>query len=206
MLGPQTREGLGVRVLVGALLIAALAGLIFYAVGPLAGTLVAIAMIAFGAWVLLREDRQATIEVAPAPSKARRLLILADGRARARALSEAISRARGTGTRPDAEPTAVRLIVPAPASKGEQIASATDEARAEAEERLKTLLADLRLTGVEADGEVGDPDPTTALEDGLRRFAADEILIQTADDNGAWRELVDRASEDSPVPMRLVGA
>lgn len=206
MQGPQTREGLGVRVAIAALLIAALAGGIFYTIGPLAGTLVAIAIIAFGAWALLRTDRQEEMEIAPPPSTGgRRLLIVADGRAPARALSEAIARPpKETTHGSDARPTAVRLIIPAPASTGEQIASATDEARAEAERRLKTLLADLRLTGVEADGEVGDPDPVTALEDGLRRFAADEVLIQTASGEDGWRDLLERAAQDAPVPVRTV--
>lgn len=207
---PATREGLGARIMLGSLLIVALAGLLFYMTGPLAGTLVALATIGFGAWALLRRDRQGEIEVAapPAPSReGRQVLIIVDGRAPARTLSEAIGDLRETNTHPGAPAAKVHLVVPAPASAGEQIASATDEARNEAGQRLQTLLADLRLTGVEANGEVGDPDPTTALEDGLRRFPADEVLIQAANgDDDGWRDLVERADRDAPVPVRAVPA
>jgi hypothetical protein len=48
---------------------------------------------------------------------------------------------------------------------------------AEARERLEWILDELGRVGIEAQGEVGDGDPTVAVGDGLREFAADEIIV-----------------------------
>ena len=42
-----------------------------------------------------------------------------------------------------------------------------------------TLLEQLRAAGVNARGEIGDPDPLQAIEDALRTFGPDEIVIST---------------------------
>ena len=58
-------------------------------------------------------------------------------------------------------------------------ASDEDGARAKAERRLGESLAALASAGVEARGEVGDADPVQAMDDALRTFGADEIVIST---------------------------
>ena len=50
---------------------------------------------------------------------------------------------------------------------------------ARAQARLGEELARLRQAGVEADGEVGDPDPLRAIRDVLARRQFDEILLAT---------------------------
>jgi hypothetical protein len=54
-----------------------------------------------------------------------------------------------------------------------------DAAREAAEVRLRTCLQQLADEGVDANGHVGDSDPLLALEDALRLFPADGIVIAT---------------------------
>jgi GABA permease len=61
--------------------------------------------------------------------------------------------------------------------------------------------------GLRARGEVGDSDPTVALEDGLRSFAADEIIISThPPDRSRWLEhgVVERTREEIDLPLTHV--
>jgi len=51
--------------------------------------------------------------------------------------------------------------------------------RRDAVERLWVCLESLRRSGVEARGRVGDADPLQAIEDALREFDADEIVVAT---------------------------
>ena len=46
-------------------------------------------------------------------------------------------------------------------------------------QRLEASVASLTASGVRATGIVGDGDPLQALEDALRTFPADEIVIST---------------------------
>ena len=60
-----------------------------------------------------------------------------------------------------------------------RLVTATNGARAAAQERLDECLARLRDAGITARGEIGDGDPLQALEDALRTFPADEIVVST---------------------------
>src|SRR5215211_1682091 len=51
-----------------------------------------------------------------------------------------------------------------------------DEAMAEARQRLDGSLDEIRRSGADVSGAVGDSDPLLAIEDSLRAFPADEIL------------------------------
>ena len=55
----------------------------------------------------------------------------------------------------------------------------TRTVRASAQERLNASLARLREAGLDAKGEIGDGEPLQAMEDALRLFGADEIIIST---------------------------
>jgi nucleotide-binding universal stress UspA family protein len=48
-----------------------------------------------------------------------------------------------------------------------------------ARERLEEVLVRLRELGVEADGEIGDRDPVSAVRDALRGREVDEIIVST---------------------------
>lgn len=74
--------------------------------------------------------------------------------------------------------TDIVVVVPALASKIEALTGAVDDRRAEAEETANRLAAQLP----NARGEVGADDPGLAVEDALREFGADEILVVGDDD------------------------
>ena len=52
-------------------------------------------------------------------------------------------------------------------------------ARSAATERLQGMLTMLERDGFAAEGDIGDGDPVQAMEDGLRKFPADEVIIST---------------------------
>ena len=61
--------------------------------------------------------------------------------------------------------------------------------------------------GVSVRGEVGDPSPTTALEDELRDFGADEVIVVTHPRKSqTWQERVelDRLQHELDVPVTQV--
>jgi len=75
-----------------------------------------------------------------------------------------------------APPDRIHVVVPAKVSALDWLATADDAGLRDAEARVLELewtLAD----DATVDGEAGDVDPLQAVEDALRRFAADEILV-----------------------------
>jgi GABA permease len=73
----------------------------------------------------------------------------------------------------------------APSSSLRHWTSDVDGARAHAQETLDGSLARLREGAIEGRGAIGDEDPFRAIEDALRTFGADEIVVATgADDRG----------------------
>ena len=63
------------------------------------------------------------------------------------------------------------------------------------------------MTAIEARGEVGDGDPLQAIEDALRTFGADEIVISThpaGRSNWLERGVVGAARERFDVPVTHV--
>ena len=82
-----------------------------------------------------------------------------------------------------------------------------DLVRHAAENRLEMTLAELREEGIEAEGEVMDPDPYQATMDGIAQFHADEVIISThPETRSGWlrRDLVQRIRQDSGVPVTHV--
>ena len=75
--------------------------------------------------------------------------------------------------------TNVLVVCPALNSPLRHWVSDEDGARAAASERLEASLAAMRGAGIEARGEIGDGDPLQAIEDALRTFAPDELVIST---------------------------
>jgi len=69
--------------------------------------------------------------------------------------------------------TDVVVVVPALASTVEALTGAVDDRRAAAEETASRLAAQLP----NAHGEIGADDPALAVEDALRAFGADEIVV-----------------------------
>jgi len=101
----------------------------------------------------------------------------------------------------------VLVVVPALNSVVRHWASDEDGARAAAQGRLEASLARLASAGVVADGKVGDGDPLQAMEDALRTFGADEIVISTHPEgrsNWLERNVVGAARERFDVPITHV--
>ncbi|HVC07056.1 MAG TPA: hypothetical protein VND98_05675 [Solirubrobacterales bacterium] len=74
----------------------------------------------------------------------------------------------------------ILLVTPSvTGSRAAHWASAVDAAMEEARLRLELSLRAFKEAGLRARGQVGDSDPNVALEDALRVFAADEIIIAT---------------------------
>jgi GABA permease len=103
--------------------------------------------------------------------------------------------------------TEVLVVSPALNTPLRHLASDEDPARAAARERLDRSLQRLDQEGIEARGEVGDGDPLQAIEDALRTFGADQILISThpkGRSNWLERGVVTGARERFAVPIQHV--
>jgi hypothetical protein len=101
----------------------------------------------------------------------------------------------------------VLVVSPALNSPLKHWVSDEDDARAAAQERLARSLAALRAAGVDADGEIGDGDPLQAMEDAIRTFAPDELIISTHPPGRShWLErgIVERARERFDLPVTHV--
>ncbi len=98
----------------------------------------------------------------------------------------------------------VDVHVVAPASKLSPLGwltNAEDNAREDAATRAETTA---RAVPGEAEAHVGDVDPLLAIEDALRMFPADEIVVLTApDEDATWLEsgLGDAARERFALPV-----
>ena len=82
-----------------------------------------------------------------------------------------------------------------------------DSVRSAAENRLETTLAQLREIGIQAEGEVMDPDPFAATTDAVDHFGADQIIISThPETRSGWlrKHLVDRVKEETGLPVEHV--
>ena len=103
--------------------------------------------------------------------------------------------------------TEVLVVTPALNTKLKTLTSDEDRAREQAQERLDASLARLREAGIDARGEVGDGNPLQAIEDALRTFGADEIIISTHPEGRShWLErgVVSGARERFAVPITHV--
>jgi hypothetical protein len=102
----------------------------------------------------------------------------------------------------------VMVVTPAlAASRASHWASDIDEAIELARQRMELSLIEIEQLGFKARGEIGDSDPNVAIEDALRVFPADEIVISThPPDRSRWLErgVVDKAREGIDLPITHV--
>jgi hypothetical protein len=76
--------------------------------------------------------------------------------------------------------------------------------QAEAERRLRRLVAELRAEGIEAHGQIAHPDPHTAAMQAVHDERVDEIIVSTfPGQKSGWlrRDLVARLRSDAGVPV-----
>ena len=164
---------------------------------------VALSALVVGWWARARRAEQ-PVQTRPTRQSAadeRRILVVANETVGGEILRDCI-RQKSEGYRAE-----VLVVTPALNSPLRHWASDEDEARAAAQKRLDASLARLRQAGVEARGEVGDGEPLQAIEDALRTFGADEIIISTHPEGRShWLErgVVTHARERFAVPITHV--
>jgi hypothetical protein len=155
-------------------------------------------------WLFFRGDPKRPIQMTPTRRGGegeRRILVVANETVGGATLRDCI-RKRAEGVREE-----VLVVAPALNSPIRHWASDEDGARAVAETRLEASLGLLRSGGVNARGEVGDAEPLQAIEDALRTFGADEIIISThPEGRSQWLErgVVSKARERFAVPITHV--
>lgn len=167
------------------------------------GVIVFLALSAGLLWFALRGRGEAPVRQAPAasPEGEHRALVVANETVGGpELLSELRSHASGNRLR-------VLVVCPALNSPLRHWASDEDDARASAQGRLENSLVSMRAAGLEAEGEIGDGDPLQAIEDALRTFRPDELIISTHPPGRShWLErgVVDKARERFELPVTHV--
>jgi hypothetical protein len=101
----------------------------------------------------------------------------------------------------------ILVITPVLVSRLRWLASDTDRARYEADERLGVVLGHIEGLAPEAEtsGVVGDETPLTAFEDAIRAFHPNHLLVALRSvDHAAWQErgLLD-ALQRLHIPMTI---
>jgi hypothetical protein len=100
----------------------------------------------------------------------------------------------------------VLVIAPALPGRFEWLASATDDARMDADHRLQAVLGQLSELGADAEGAIAADDPLLAFEDAVADFAPDHILIGLrSDERAGWQErgLLDKVVERFDLPVTV---
>jgi hypothetical protein len=152
-------------------------------------------------WHARREERPRRTVPRPHAPGERRILVVANETVGGHTLRSAILE-KSLDVREE-----VLVVTPALNSPIRHWVSDDDGARASAQQRLDESLAQLAAAGVEAKGQIGDGDPLQAMEDALRTFGADEIIISThpvGRSNWLERDVVEKARERFAVPITHV--
>ena len=134
-----------------------------------------------------------------APSPGSRVLVVANRTLQGEELAARLRR------RGDSE---LRIVAPILVSRVRYLASDVDREIEEAHERLAAALVWARSEGIQASGKVGDPNVALgAIEDELRHFAADEVLISTyppGTSNWLETDIVERLQDELDIPVTHV--
>jgi GABA permease len=118
-----------------------------------------------------RDERPAAQLPAASPPGEHRVLVLANGPLDgAGLLAELEQHAAGRTLR-------VHVVAPALIGTLDQWTNDDGAARADAQERLDRSVAAFQAAGMVADGELGDENPVQAVEDAVRTFRPDELVL-----------------------------
>jgi hypothetical protein len=148
--------------------------------GMAVGALAATALIVFA----VRARPRTRVEVAKSAEGERRVLVLATSEVTTEAAQRIETLATGAED--------VRLVIPVPSHRLERWLSAEDKARAEGQRWLAHSAGALVAAGLPVSGSLGDPDPAQALEDELRDYPADEVLLLAEGDDDPLAEVRSR--------------
>jgi GABA permease len=154
-------------------------------------------------WLFRRGAQEAPVKQTPAaspPGEYRILVVANETVGGSELLSEIRDRSEG-------RPARVLVVCPALNSPLRYWVSDEDDARAAAQARLDESLAAMRAAGLDATGEIGDGDPIQAIEDAVRTFRPDELIISTHPvGRSHWLErgVVEKARERFELPLSHV--
>ena len=168
------------------------------------GIAVFVVLTAAALWALTRGRREGPMPARTTAGHAgdeRRILVVANETVGGDALCELLHE-RAQGFRAE-----VLVVAPALTTPLKHWASDEDGARAAAQLRLERSLERLRERGVNARGEIGDADPLQAIEDALRTFGPDEVVISTHPEgrsNWLERGVIEKARERFDAPITHV--
>ena len=158
---------------------------------------------AVGWWTLRRGERERPVQHAPAPHAPdeHRILVVANETVGGQ---ELLAEVRGRAVDRNAR---ILVVCPALNSPIRHWASDEDQARAAAQARLDASLGAMRAAGLQVEGEIGDGDPIQAIEDAVRTFQPDELIVSTHPEGRShWLErgVVEKARERFAVPITHV--
>jgi hypothetical protein len=183
-----------------ALVLPSIAG--FALVGPqlglAIGALTATALIVLAARVRYDEP----IEVAARPDRRYRLLVVASEPISEPPEAERVAAIAAEGNRAlGSESGEPEVLVLAPAAQGtlDRWASDVRKARDRAQEVLAVSMGTLTAAGLDVRGSVGDADAVQAIEDELRTFPAQEVVLVHGPDLGSEEGSEIRRRLDRPV-------
>jgi hypothetical protein len=184
---------------------AALVVILALAVSGTLGAIAFFVLVAAGLlymWQRSRGAEPSQHQVSKTPPSLYRVLVIANQTVGGRALLDEIAKR--------CEGKSAEVLVITPALTNSQLqhwASDTDEATTAAKTRLEASVDAIRALRLEARGQVGDQDPNVALDDALREFGADEVIISThPPDRSRWLEhgVVAKARAEVPLPVTHV--
>jgi hypothetical protein len=128
------------------------------------------------------------------------VLVVANDTHGGRSLIEAIKARAAAGD--------AAFVVIAPQNKPQSGLVIYDEAvRDAAQHRVESTLSALRDLGIDARGDVMDPDPFNATLDAVREYAIDEIIVSThPETRSGWlrRDLIERVQDATGLPVQHV--
>jgi hypothetical protein len=143
--------------------------------------------------IVSRIKPRGSVEIAARRDRAHRVLVLATAELGASEAERVASEIE------DADD--VRVLVPARIRSLDRWLSATDDARDQAQGALARSAGALVAAGLPVSGSLGDSDPAQALEDELRSYPADRVIV-VGDDSGP--DPLSGAGERLDVPLTRV--
>jgi hypothetical protein len=186
--------------------------LVGWLLGPLVGLALFAVIVAVAAGAYLRaadpDRRSALREAAHAPHRdgdadRRHVLVVANAPLAGSELRERILGPGGA----EAEAVEVDVLAPVLTSRTHLAVTDVDRETRAAQRRLARSLDWAREQRIRARGAVGQTSPTVAIEDELRAFGADEVIVVThPDDHESWQERdeLERLRDELDVPVARV--
>ena len=144
-------------------------------INPWLGLAVFLLLVGAAFWIYLRQRGPAPPResIAAGPDDERRVLVLANETVGGEELIDALGEIALAGK------AKFYVVSPALNSRLKTWTSDEDPARAAAQKRLDATVKRLASVGIEARGDVGDVDPLVAVEDAVRRFRPNELVVST---------------------------